>query len=91
MTEQSPPDGYLPLPEYIYFTIHEDGSVTVEESYYAETGGTAYNMLVRNAEAIPLPESGGTGIDVLNAVGLTLMALAAGIGIYHLRKRRCHH
>lgn len=91
LTEQTPPNGYLPLTEYIYFTILEDGSVTVEESYYAEAGGTAYNLLVRNAAAIPLPESGGVGIDMFYAVGVSLMAIAAGVYIYHLRKRRCYH
>ncbi len=91
LTEQHPPDGYLELAEYIYFTIHEDGSVAVEESYFAQAGGTAYNILVRNAEAIPLPESGGIGTSMFFALGLALVALAAGIYITHLRKRRCQN
>ena len=91
LTEQHPPDGYLELAEYIYFTINEDGSVTVEESYYAEAGSTAYNIIVRNVEAIPLPESGSVGTDMFYAFGLMLIALAASLYIYHLRKRRCHN
>lgn len=91
LTEQTAPDGYLDLSEYIYLTINEEGSVTVEESYYAEAGSTAYNILVRNAEAIPLPESGSIGTDMFYTLGLALIAIAAGIYIYNLHKRRCQN
>ncbi len=91
LTEQSPPDGYLKLSEYIYFTIQENGTVVVEENYFAESGNTAYNMVVRNAEAVPLPESGSIGTDMFYAYGLFLIVIAAGIYIYHLYKRRCHN
>ena len=91
LTEQKPPDGYLELNEYVYFTINEDGSVAVEESYYAKAGGTAYNIIVRNAEAVPLPESGSIGTDMFYTFGLTLIAIALSVYIYHLRKRRCHN
>lgn len=91
LTEQIAPEGYLDLTEYIYFTINEDGSVSVEESYYAQAGNTAYNIVVRNIEAIPLPESGSVGTDMFYALGLLLIALAGGIYIYHLRKRRCQY
>lgn len=91
LTEQTPPDGYLAIGEYVYFTINEDGSVVVEDSFYAEAVGTAYNILVRNMEAIPLPESGGIGSDMFYAVGLALIALAIGMCIYHLRQRRCRN
>lgn len=91
LTEQKPPDGYLELNEYVYFTINEDGSVAVEESYYAKAGGTAYNIIVRNAEAVPLPESGSIGTDMFYTFGLILIAIALSVYIYHLRKRRCHN
>ena len=91
LTEQITPEGYLDMTEYIYFTINEDGSVKVEESYYAQAGNTAYNIIVRNIEAIPLPESGSYGTDMFYTLGLMLLALAAGIYIYHLRKRRCQN
>lgn len=89
ITEETAPEGYLEISEYIYFLIHEDGSVTVEDSYYAEQGTTAYNIVVRNAEAIPLPESGGIGIDMFYALGAFLITVSFGIYIYHLLKRRC--
>lgn len=81
LTEIQAPEGYLKLDEYIYFTINEDGSVTVEDSYYAEAGTTAYNMIVRNVEGIELPESGGTGNSMLYALALLLCAVATGIYI----------
>lgn len=91
LTELTPPDGYLAISEYIYFTIHEDGTVAVEESYYAEAGSTAYNLIVCNVEAIPLPESGDMGTDMFHALGLALIVAAGGICIYHLHKRRCYN
>jgi len=81
LTEIAAPEGYLKLNEYIYFTINENGSVTVEESYYAEAGTTAYNMIVRNVEGIELPESGGMGNSMLYALALLLCAVATGIYI----------
>jgi len=91
LTETQAPEGYLPLSEYIYFTINEDGTVRVEDSYYAEAGSTAYNLTVKNGQIVDLPESGGMGTRMFYAIGLSLVAIAAGIYIYHLRKRRCYH
>ena len=90
LTENTAPEGYLKLEEYIYFTINEDGSVTVEDSYYAEAGTTAYNIIVRNVEGIELPESGGTGTGMLYTMAM-LLFVATGIYINHLRKRRCYN
>lgn len=89
LTETTPPDGYLELKEYIYFTINENGSVSVEENYYAESGSTAYNIIVRNASAIPLPESGSIGTSMFYVLGLLFIATSAGIYIDTHRKRRC--
>ena len=91
LTEQKSPDGYLELTEYVYFMINEDGSVNVEESYYAESGTTAYNLVVKNGKIVDLPESGSIGTSMFYVIGLSLIALSAGIYIYHLRKRRCHN
>ena len=90
LTESVAPDGYLKTDEYVYFMINEDGSVMVEDSYYAEVGSTAYNIIVKNAEAIPLPESGDTGTGMFYALGLLLIA-AAGIYIDILLKRGCRN
>ena len=91
LTETQAPNGYLQMSEYIYFTINEDGTVSVEESFYAEAGTTAYNIVVKNGMIVDLPESGGIGTSMFFVSGLMLIALAAGIYIYHLRKRRCHN
>ncbi len=91
LTETVAPEGYLKLEEYIYFTINEDGSVTVEDSYYAEAGTTAYNIIVRNVEGIELPESGGAGTGMLYTMAMLLFVATAGIYINNLRKRRCYN
>ncbi len=88
LTETAPPVGYQELKEYIYFTINEDGSVSVEESFYAEAGATAYNLIVKNGIIVDLPESGGAGIGIFYALGLLLMTATLGIYIGYLRKRR---
>ncbi|MBP3692185.1 MAG: Cna B-type domain-containing protein, partial [Clostridia bacterium] len=90
LSETTAPDGYIKIAEYIYFTINEDGSVSVEDNYYAEAGGNAYNIVVRNAEAVPLPSSGGIGNCMFYAFGLILM-ITAGIYISILHKRRCSY
>lgn len=90
LTETAAPDTYLRPGEYMYFTIGEDGAVSVEKNYYAEPGSTAYNIIVRNASGIPLPSSGGIGTDMFYAIGLLLIAAAIGIYIYStFFQRRC--
>lgn len=89
LTETTPPAGYLPLEESIYFTINEDGSVTVEESFYAEAGTTAYNITVFNAEAVELPESGGPGDFLFYAAGLLMILVACRLYKGALHERRC--
>ena len=91
LTETQAPNGYLEIGEYIYFTINEDGTVSVEDSFYADAGTTAYNLVVKNGMIVDLPESGGIGTSVFYVVGLLLIAIATGIYIYHLRKRRCYN
>ncbi|MBO5213635.1 MAG: Cna B-type domain-containing protein [Clostridia bacterium] len=90
LTETEAPSGYLKTNEYIYFVINEDGTVSVEESFYAEAGSTAYNLIVRNGMVVDLPESGSNGTSMFYALGLLLMAITASIYIRYLRKRRCH-
>ena len=91
LTETQAPSGYLETSEYIYFAINEDGTVSVEDSFYAEAGTTAYNLVVKNGMIVVLPESGGIGTDMFYAIGLMLIVIAAGIYIYHLCKRRCYN
>ena len=85
------PEGYLKCDEYIYFTIGEDGSVMVEDTYYAEAGTTAYNIIVRNAQIVDLPESVGIGTSMFYALGLLFIIAATGIYIGTFRKRRCQN
>ncbi len=91
LTEQTAPDGYMKLSECVYFTINEDGTVSVEENFYAQAGSTAYNITVKNAKYVDLPNSGGNGNGMFYALGFMLIALALGIYINSLRKRRCQN
>lgn len=79
LTELIAPVGYYRLDEYIYFTINEDGTVSVEDHSYAEAGTTAYNILVTNQKAIPLPEAGGQGITTLYLMGAAMMILSMSL------------
>ena len=91
LTETAAPEGYHLLNEYVYFTINEDGSVSVEDSFYASAGTTAYNIVVFNAAAIDIPESGGFGTGMFYAAGLLLILIALGVYIDTIRKRRCQN
>ncbi len=92
LTEITAPEGYHLISEPVYCTIREDGAVEVEKHFYAEAGTTAYNILIRNAEAVPLPESGGGGTAMYYALGLLFFAAAAGVYIYtsDLRRWKIH-
>jgi len=63
----------------------------VENSFYAEAGATAYNIVVKNGQAVTLPESGAVGTGMFYVMGALLLALACGVYIKHLQKRRCHN
>lgn len=89
LTETTAPSGYLKTDEYIYFIINEDGTVSVEESFYAEAGSTAYNMIVKNGMAVDLPESGSIGTSMFYILGILLMAISLYIYIRYLQMRRC--
>lgn len=86
LTELSAPSGYQSIAMPIYCTIREDGSVEVEEHLYAEAGSTSYNILIRNALDVPLPESGGSGTLWYIVCGLLMMA-TAGLYIYTSHKK----
>lgn len=89
LTEISEPSGYLKLEEPILFSINEDGSVTVENHPYAYAGASAYNIVVCNRKAVPLPITGGNGITMYCASGIFLMLTAVCVYIKrYLRKRR---
>ena len=90
LTETQAPSGFFKIDEYIYFMINEDGTVTVEESYYAESGSTAYNLVVRNGMIVELPDSGGVGNSMFYAMGLLFIITALGIYIGYLQRWRYH-
>ncbi|MBQ3085640.1 MAG: Cna B-type domain-containing protein, partial [Clostridia bacterium] len=75
LRETGPPDGYYSI-EPIYFTIGEDGTVTVDDHAFAAATSNAYNILVYNQAMLPLPISGGNGTLLYIAIGAALMLLA---------------
>lgn len=89
LTETNPPIGYLNIDEYIFFMINEDGSVTVEENFFAEAGDTAYNILVKNAAGVTLPETGGSGNFTVRTFGFAIMAVAICMYAGTILRRRC--
>ncbi len=90
ITETAAPEGYYPLDDPIYVIINEDGTVTVENHYYASAGGTAYNIVVANSKYVTLPDSGGGGNSMFYAAGLLLILMAACIYITLLKRRWQH-
>ncbi|MBO5339465.1 MAG: Cna B-type domain-containing protein [Oscillospiraceae bacterium] len=79
LQETSPPDGYEILPDPIYLTLREDGTVVVEAHAYAQAGSSAYTVHVTNASKRPLPDTGGSGPGIYQALGILLMLSAAWI------------
>ena len=90
LTETAAPEDYKRLVDPIYLTIHEDGSVVVDDHAFAQSSNVAYSILVRNqASGVPLPETGGSGPGGYYMLGALLMlgAMCAYI-ILILKKRR---
>ncbi len=88
LTETNPPDGYIRVEEPIYFTINEDGTVIVEDHTYAIAGTSAFNIIVTNQKALPLPGTGGGGNLIYLACGILIMGAALALIIIKLRRKR---
>jgi len=73
LVETVPPRGYEELPDPIYLTIQEDGTVLVDSHIYAESGSAAYSVVVRNRSMAPLPDTGGGGTALYRWAGLGMM------------------
>lgn len=88
LTEIAVPDGYNKLFDPIFLTISETGTVSIEPHPYAYAGSSAFNIVVCNQRAVPLPTSGGN-VLLFYTTGGILMALTACVIIKrYLLKRR---
>jgi len=87
LTELQPPEGFFPLEEAAYLTIHEDGSVEVQGHPHVFAGATAFSIQVLNQPEMPLPLTGGSGTGGYMALGLLLMAAALGCALLQKRRR----
>ncbi len=88
LTEISVPDGYNMLFDPIFLTIGETGTVSIEPHPYAFAGSSAFNIVVCNQKAVPLPTTGGNAL-LFYITGGIFMALTACVIIKrYLLKRR---
>lgn len=88
LTEISVPNGYNILFDPIFLTVSEIGTISIEPHPYAFAGSSAFNIVVCNQKAVPLPSSGGN-VLLFYITGGILMALTACVIIKrYLLKRR---
>ncbi len=88
LTEISVPNGYNMLFDPIFLTISETGTVSIEPHPYAFAGSSAFNIIICNQKAVPLPTTGGNALLFYITSGI-LMALTACVIIKrYLLKRR---
>ncbi|MBQ7795173.1 MAG: hypothetical protein IJ374_01235 [Lachnospiraceae bacterium] len=87
LTETAAPGGYRLIPEPIFLTIEENGTVTVQETIYAQAGNSAFHIVVKNEPAAELPHSGGDGLGGLYGAGVLLMAVALVFAALSGRRR----
>ncbi len=88
ITETAVPDGFNMLFDPIFLTIGETGTISVEPHPYAFAGSSAFNIIVCNQKAVPLPITGGNAL-LFYITGGILMALTACVIIKrYLLKRR---
>lgn len=89
LTETAAPEDYKRLVDPIYLTIHEDGSVVVDEHAFAQSSNVAYSILVRNqANGVTLPVTGGSGPGGSYTLGALLMLSALCVYIIPILKKR---
>jgi len=89
LTETAAPKDYKRLVDPIYLTIHEDGSVVVDDHAFAQSSNVAYSILVRNqASGVPLPMTGGSGPGGYSTLGALLMLSALCVYIFPILKKR---
>lgn len=95
MVEIRAPDGFNLLKEPIEITVNADGTVTylqpehntgVSGSGILGDASNGYQLVVINDEGVMLPSTGGTGLNWIYALGLTLTGVA-GAGLL-IRKKK---
>ncbi|MCQ4023322.1 MULTISPECIES: SpaA isopeptide-forming pilin-related protein [unclassified Ruminococcus] len=88
LTETAVPNGYNMLFDPIFLTIGETGTISIEPHPYAFAGSSAFNIVICNQKAVPLPTAGGN-VFLFYITGSILMALTACVIIKrYLLKRR---
>lgn len=88
LTETLAPDGYNMLYDSVFLTINEDGTINIENHPYAFAGSSAFNIVVCNQKAVPLPTTGGYGYLFYITVGIIILMIVLCVIIKNTFKRR---
>lgn len=87
LTETAAPEGYNKLYDPIFLNIEENGTVNIEEHPYAFAGSSAFNILVCNQKAVPLPTTGGNGFLFYITGGIFILAFTVCVLIKRYLKK----
>ena len=87
LIETIAPAGYFAYEAPAYFTLAEDGTVTVEAHEAVFSAGTAFHIRVTDPAGHNLPETGGAGAFRYYIAGAAALLVALSLALY-LRKKR---
>lgn len=87
LIETIAPAGYFAYEAPAYFTLAEDGTVTVEAHEAVFSAGTAFHIRVTDPAGHNLPETGGAGAFRYSIAGAAALLAALSLALY-LRKKR---
>ena len=87
LIETIAPAGYFAYEDPAYFTLTEDGTVTVEAHEAVFSAGTAFHIRVTDPAGHNLPETGGAGAFRYSIAGAAALLAALSLALY-LRKKR---
>ena len=87
LIESIAPEGYFAYEKPAYFTLAEDGTVTVEAHESVFSAGTAFHIRVTDPAGYILPETGGASASRYYIAGAAML-LAALLPALYLRKKR---
>lgn len=79
LQETAAPDGFNLLAQAVQFTVHPDGTVTIDANGGDVVTAAGSLITVRDVPAMELPESGGTGTLPFRSAGIALLTLALAL------------
>ncbi len=88
ITETAVPNGFNMLFDPIFLTIGETGTISIEPHPYVFAGSSAFNIVVCNQKAVPLPTTGGNVLLFYITGGILMAFTVCVIKKRYLLKRR---